>query len=168
MAYRVTNNKDNNVVLHSGLVLVPGQTLSVSEIGSTEIYLQRHGVITISREVEDADKDDARFVEIVNSSGGEGILIARPTGFQILNPLLPLRATWYIVAAGIPSLQAWKLKMRPELGRSFPFRYKYSSGPEFMSASADERIFADTAFDELHVQVPDVDGRVMELELWTK
>lgn len=169
MAYLVTNNRPHKVILSNGIIINEGETLSISEIGTTEICLQDRGVITISRVVSDNDKDDARFVEIISDDFlKNGIYITRPSGFQILNPIIENKDTWYLIAGGINNLMAWKLKMRPSSNRYYSFHYKFDASETYMSADPGERIFADVAFDELYVRVPNVDNQIMELELWLK
>jgi len=166
MAYVVTNTSGNYVALAHGAALKPGESRPVSAIGSHELTLQRAGSITIDRDHGiDDNKDDARYVEVINWDLGK-INLMPPEAVTIVNMELTDKDVWYLIAPQIENLRSWKAQLRR--GESpVSFDYKYSDVTEaYMTCFPGESIFADAAFPSLYIRCQDLPAQILELEYW--
>jgi hypothetical protein len=168
MAYLLKNVSGIKVIVAGGVVIDPGEERPFTEVGTKELDLQRAGLITISRPANPDDwKDDARYVEVLNLSNVQLVDRIPPDKVGVVNLVLPIKNTWYLVSLAIPAIRGWKLKLR-RTKRKYAFDYAYVPAPiTYMTCLSGETIFHDTSFTELYIRVPDKDGLVAEFEYWT-
>jgi len=166
MAYNIQNTSNNPVILLGGIVVPVGQTREFTEIGTRELDLQKSGIISIFRDPNsDNNKDDARYVEIINAS--LDVNSKPPAVGNVLN-ISAIQDMWMLVSVRVQDMRAWKLKLRRQT-RGRPYDYSYDPlQTTYVTCQANELVFADTDFVCLYVRVPKYPSQIIEFEYWTK